>query len=168
MKYLIDSNTFMTAARSFYSFDYGTKFWDFIEAQAKNNTVASIDKALEEINKGNDALKDWANKKFKNYFLSTKEEKVLQKYAELMQWAESKSNHYTRNAIDEFMNEDNADPWLIAYAYAYLNTSNYIIVTFEKPNPNRKNKIQIPEVCEAFQINYCDLYQMLKDLNFKM
>jgi len=44
MVYLIDSNTFMTAARTFYSFDYGPKFWDFIEVQAKNNALASIDR----------------------------------------------------------------------------------------------------------------------------
>lgn len=54
MIYLIDSNTFMTAARTFYSFDYGSKFWDFIEVQAKNNALASIDKVFEEINKGNE------------------------------------------------------------------------------------------------------------------
>lgn len=49
MIYLIDSNTFMTAARTFYSFDYGTKFWDFLELQAINNALASIDKVLEKL-----------------------------------------------------------------------------------------------------------------------
>lgn len=68
MIYLIDSNTFMTAARTFYSFDYGTKFWDFIEEQARNNALASIDKVCEEINEGNDELKNWSNKNFINYF----------------------------------------------------------------------------------------------------
>ncbi len=166
MKYLLDANTFMTAARTFYSFDYGTKFWDFLETQAKNNTLASIDKVYKEINKGNDTLKNWANTKFIDYFFSTENEKVLLHYAKLMQWAENQSNHYTRNAIDEFMKEDNADPWLIAYACTDI--QNYIVVTFEKPNLNRKNKIQIPEVCTHFQVKYCDLYQMLKDLNFKL
>jgi hypothetical protein len=49
MKYLIDSNTFIEAARTFYSFDYGTKFWDFLELQAINNALASIDKVLEKL-----------------------------------------------------------------------------------------------------------------------
>lgn len=165
MKYLLDANTFMTAARTFYSFDYGTKFWDFLETQAKNNTLASIDKVLKEINKGNDLLKNWANTKFIDYFFPTENEKVLLQYAELMRWAINRSNHYTRNAIDEFMKEDNADPWLIAYACTDI--QNYIVVTFETPNPDRKNKIQIPELCTHFQVKYCDLYQMLKKLNFK-
>lgn len=166
MIYLIDSNTFMTAARTFYSFDYGTKFWDFIEEQARNNALASIDKVCEEINKGNDALKNWANENFINYFLKTKEESIIQKYAELMQWAENQSNHYTRNAIDEFMKEDNADSWLLAFSLA--KNKQYKIVTFEKYNPEKKNKIPIPNVCEQFKIDYCDLYQMLKDLKFKL
>ncbi|GAB4454995.1 MAG: DUF4411 family protein [Bacteroidia bacterium] len=166
MKYLLDANTFMTAARNFYSFDYGTKFWDFLEDQARNDVLASIDKVLNEINKGNDELKNWANGNFSNYFLSTKSNTIFQKYGELMQWAENQNNHYTRNAIDEFMKEDNADPWLIAFASK--NIDEYIIVTFETSNPNRKNKIPIPNVCEALNIKYCDLYQMLKDLNFKL
>ncbi|RAO99578.1 hypothetical protein PW5551_03650 [Petrotoga sp. 9PW.55.5.1] len=166
MIYLIDSNTFMTAARTFYSFDYGSKFWDFIKEQAKNNALASIDKVFEEINKGNDVLKDWANEEFSNYFLTTKEESIFQKYAELVRFAENQGNHYTRNAIDEFMKEDNADPWLIAYSLA--KNKNYTIVTFEKANENRKNKIPIPNVCNYYKIKYCDLYEMLRNLNFRL
>lgn len=166
MVYLIDSNTFMTAARTFYSFDYGPKFWDFIEVQAKNNALASIDKVFEEINKGNDALKNWAKENFLYYFLTTKEEPIFQKYAELVQWAENQHNHYTRNAIDEFMKEDNADPWLIAYSLA--KNGNYTIVTFEKVNKNKKNKIPIPNVCDYYQIYYCDLFEMLRNLNFQL
>ncbi len=166
MIYLIDSNTFMTAARTFYSFDYGTKFWDFLELQGKNNILASIDKVCEEINKGNDLLENWVNQKFLKYFFTTKEESIFQKYREFMQWAENKSNHYTRNAIDEFMKEDNADPWLIAFAS--VECGKYTIVTFEKLNMNKKNKIPIPNVCNYLKIDYCDLFEMLKKLNFKL
>ena len=166
MIYLIDSNTFIDAARMFYSFDYGTKFWDFLEEQARNQVLASIDKVYEEINQGNDALKNWINDNFIKYFLKTKEELIIQKYAELMQWAEKQNNHYRRNALDDFMKEENADPWLIAFANS--NRGNYIVVTFEKYNQNQRNKIPIPNVCKVFNINYCDLFQMLKDLKFKL
>jgi hypothetical protein len=83
-----------------------------------------------------------------------------------MQWAENQGKNYTRNAIDEFMQEDNADPWLIAYALA--KNRNYTIVTFEKFNQNKKNKIPIPNVCIYYKINYCDLYEMLRNLNFRL
>jgi len=166
MIYLIDSNTFMTAARTFYSFDFGAKFWDFLIQEAQNGNLASIDKVLKEINKGNDDLEKWANEKFLNYFLGTKDNQVIQKYAQLMQWAEKQSNYYTRNAIDEFMKEDNADPWLIAYSLA--KNRDYTIVTFEKENNAIKRKIPIPNVCKVFNIQYCDLYHMLKNLKFQL
>ena len=83
-----------------------------------------------------------------------------------MQWAENQSKHYTRTAIDEFMQEDNADPWLIAYSLA--KNSNYTIVTFEKVNQNKKNTIPIPNVCNYYKINYCDLFEMLRNLNFRL
>lgn len=63
------------------------------------------------------------------------------------------------------MREDNADTWLIAFAMT--KREEYIIVTFEKENNQIKRKIPLPNVCKYFQINYCDLYQMLKNLNFK-
>jgi len=128
--------------------------------------LASIDKVYEEINQGNDALKNWINDNFIKYFLKTKEELIIQKYAELMQWAEKQNKHYRRNAIDDFMKEENADPWLIAFANSIR--GNYIVVTFEKYNQNQRNKIPIPNVCKVFNINYCDLFQMLKDLKFKL
>jgi hypothetical protein len=156
----------MTAARFFYSFDFGTKFWDFLLEWAQNSTVASIDKVFDEINKGYDDLKKWANEKFREYFLNTKNEQVFIQYKKLMRWADKQNNHYMRNAIDDFMKEDNADPWLIAFAL--IDKSNYTIVTFEKPNPTRKNKIQIPNVCQKFGVECCDLYDMLKNLNFRL
>lgn len=165
MIYLLDSNIFITAANTFYSFDFGMNFWDFLKEQAENNKLASIDKVLDELNRCDNRLKEWANNNFLNYFLPAKKIEVIQKYSELMKWAESKNNHYTTNAIDEFMKEDNADPWLIAFALS--KREDYLIVTFEKFNKEQKNKIPIPNVCKDFKLETFDLYQMLKDLKFK-
>lgn len=166
MIYLLDANIFITASNSFYSFDFGMKFWDFLVNQAEKGKLASIDKVKDEINKGEDRLKEWAKNSFSEYFKNTKDINVFQKYSELMRWAESKNNHYSRNAIDEFMKEDNADPWLISFAL--VEKENYEIVTFEKFNKDQKSKIPIPNVCKEFKLNTCDLYKMLKDLNFKL
>ncbi|HOJ50473.1 MAG TPA: DUF4411 family protein [Spirochaetota bacterium] len=165
MIYLLDSNIFITPANTFYRFAFGMNFWNFLVDKAENGKLASLDKVKEEINRCENNLKEWANNYFSNYFLNTKDPKVIQKYSELMRWAESKNNHYTRNAIDEFMKEDNADPWLIAFALS--KKENYKIVTFEKFNKDQKNRIPIPNVCKEFNLYTCDLYQMLKDLNFK-
>ena len=165
LQYLIDANIFITASRTYYDFDFGNSFWDFLVNQGKKKNIASIDKVLNELKKGDDKLKEWATKDFSKYFIDTTTDKVLEQYAILMKWSNNQGNQYTQNAIDEFMKENNADAWLIAYALS--NPVNFEIVTFEKENNQIKRKIPIPNVCKAFNIKYCDLFQMLKNLNFK-
>lgn len=165
MIYLIDSNTFMTAARHFYSLDFCTQFWDFLKEQAEKGLLLSIDKVYNEINRGDDLLKNWVEKEFRRFFVATTNNNILSEYARLMKWGGNKDGHYAPNAINDFMKVDNADPWLIAYALT--NPTNYKIVTFEKKNKEIKKKIPIPNVCEDFNVQYCDLFQLLKELNFK-
>ena len=100
-----------------------------------------------------------------NYFIDTTSDNVLEQYALLMQWANNQRNQYSPNAIEEFMKESNADAWLISLALTDIDK--YVIVTFEKENYQKKVKIPIPNVCKEFNIKYCDLFQMLKNLNFK-
>jgi len=166
LQYLIDANIFITASRTYYDFDFGNSFWDFLVEQGEKKIIASIDKVLNELKKGDDKLKEWATKEFSNCFIDTTSDKVLQQYAILMQWADSQRNQYSKNAIEEFMKENNADAWLISLALTDIDK--YVIVTFEKENNQIKRKIPIPNVCKEFNIKYFDLFQMLKKLNFKL
>lgn len=165
LQYLIDANIFITASRTYYDFDFGNNFWDFLVDQGNKKNIASIDKVLKELKKVDDKLKEWVTKDFLNYFIDTTTDNVLEKYAILMQWADKQTNQYTQNAIDEFMKENNADTWLISLALTDIDK--YVIVTFEKENNQIKRKIPIPNVCKAFNIKYRDLFQMLKKLEFK-
>jgi len=165
LQYLIDANIFITASRTYYDFNFGNSFWDFLVDQGKKKNIASIDKVFDELNNGNDELNEWANNYFSNYFIDTTTDEVLEQYAILMQWVDKQRNQYTQNAIDEFMKENNADAWLISLALT--DKDKYVIVTFEKENNQIKRKIPIPNVCKAFNIKYCDLFQMLKKLRFK-
>lgn len=69
---------------------------------------------------------------------------------------------YNQTAKDRFMEDDNADTWVLAYAKA----NNCLIVTHELPYANIKKNIPIPNVCNAYQIPYCDTFQMLRQLGF--
>jgi hypothetical protein len=164
--YLLDANIFITAARGFYSFDFGYNFWNFLVQKAKNNEVASIDKVFDEIKNGDDELKSWAKTHFSDYFFDTKSsDEILENYAKLMNWVENKKGKYKQDAIDMFIKPNNADAWLIACAMT--DKEKFIVVTFEKKDDNTRSRIKIPNVCEEFGIKYCDLYKMLKNLNFK-
>ncbi len=163
--YLLDANILITAARDFYNFDFGNNFWDFLVRKAKDNRIKSIDKVYDEIIGVNDRLKEWVKTDFSEHFLDTTEVEVLNNHSELMKWAEKQKGKYSQNAIDTFIKESNADPWLIAYAMK--NKQKIAIVTFERKNDGIKRRIPIPNVCEEFGIKYCDLYRMLKDLKFR-
>ena len=56
-----------------------------------------------------------------------------------------------------------ADAWLIAYARA----KDCIIVTQEKFAPQMKRKIQIPNVCNAFDVGCMDTFQLLRELRVR-
>ncbi|MCA1931982.1 MAG: DUF4411 family protein [Calditerrivibrio sp.] len=166
LRFVIDSNVFIEAARRYYSFDFGTKFWDFLVEQAKEGVLCSIDKVFNELNKGDktDLLKQWANDKFKNYFYPTNNNEIINSYKEIIQFVAKKNNQYSQQAIDEFLSEKVADAWIIAFA----KHNNLIVVTHESFNPSSKKKVLIPNVCKDFNIKYITTFEMLKELNFRL
>ena len=159
--YLIDANIFMQAARTYYSFDIAQPFWDALVEFGNQGRIISIDKVFQEIKEGDDRLREWAVNEFVNYFDNTQTEEILECYAELVKWANSQSQ-YTQKAKDDFMEETNADAWVVAYAIA----NNCMVVTSERQRPDSKKIIPIPNVCSAFDILCCDTFDLLKKLSF--
>jgi Domain of unknown function (DUF4411) len=160
-KYLVDSNIFMEAARRYYPLDFAKPFWDAMIKFAKQGKIISIDKVFDELKQGNDLLKEWAVNDFKNYFDDTQTEDVLKNYIELVQHAQAQTQ-YNQAAKDRFMEDDNADTWILAYA----RTNNCVIVTHEVADSNIKRNIPIPNICKDFDIKYCDTFEMLRALDF--
>ena len=162
-KYILDSNVFIEAHRRYYSFDIAPSFWRFLINKAKENKIISIDRVYAELTRGKDQLAEWIEKEFAFAFIETNTaSNILIKYAELMKWANSQTQ-YSQNAIDEFAQVENADPWIIASAIA----NKYTIVTHEVLDSTIKKKIPIPNVCEDFNVNYIDTFRLLRELDFK-
>lgn len=161
LKYVLDSNVFMEASRRYYSFDFAKPFWASLFDYAKQGLICSIDKVYDEIKNGNDSLKDWAEQDFHAYFLSTKQTDVLASYASIVQWAQQQPQ-FLQHAKDVFMEDKNADTWVLAFALA----KKLKIVTHEVFAPDAQKRIPIPNVCRAFSIDYCDTFELLKELKF--
>ncbi len=70
------------------------------------------------------------------------------------------SHHYHKNAIDDFLAANLADPWLVAFTL----DKEITIVTYEKSEPTIKRKIKIPEVCNQFGVRYINTIDMLREL----
>jgi hypothetical protein len=140
-----------------------TTFWEKIKKLCLENRIVSIDKVKDEIFKNDDQLKKWIESNIpEDFFKSTETEEVLIKYREVVQWANSRTDHYIKKAIDDFLRYKNADAWVVAYALSI--NENCVIITQEKSEPNRKSKIKIPEVCDAFKIQYMNIIEMFRAL----
>jgi len=162
-RYVLDCNVFTEAARRYYAFDLVPSFWQALVTHAKNGRLESTDRVKDEIDRGNDPLKEWANSVFHPWFISTNQTDVIQAYGQLMVWADEQ-RQFDRAAKAEFSREDNADAWVVAYAKA----KGRVVVTHEMPNPEVRKRIPIPNVCEAFAVEYVDTFQMLRDLGARL
>ena len=168
-KFLIDSNTFMTAARQFYSYDIVPTFWEIFDQEIVNGNIVLLDLVLDELNEGNDLLKKWVYER-RDMFIQCKhkDRKVIDKYTEVMQFIND-CGFYNDKGLARWADERIADPWIIAAAKAY----DYTIVTFEVPasglNENQKiGKVKIPDVAKYFKVEVINLYEMMRRLRLKI
>lgn len=68
MKYCLDANIFIQAKNLYYHFDICPGFWDWLDQQA--GTVISILPICEELELGDDRLKEWAAARKKSIFFA--------------------------------------------------------------------------------------------------
>ena len=87
---------------------------------------------------------------------------VMAAYGQVIAWVMSRSGHYLPNALNEFLDADEADAFLVAYCLA--DPVNNFIVTHEVSEPNRQNKVKIPDACVALNVSYMNTIGMLRQL----
>ena len=162
-KYIVDSNVFIQAHRAYYPLDVVTSFWAKMRSIALDGCIISIDKVKKEIFDGSsheDELKEWCENNLPDDFFYNTDD-VLNNYIQIVSWVNSMNHHYTERAIQEFLETDLADPWLVAFAMS----NGFTIVTYEKSEPNRKSRVKIPEVCNRFNVKHINTIEMLRELN---
>jgi hypothetical protein len=159
--YVVDSNFFIQAHRTTYPLDIAFGFWAKVQQLANSGIIISIDKVKAELYDKNDALEAWCRTSLPpDFFKSTAE--YMDEYATVIAWAVSRRQHYLTNALNEFLEAEEADAFLIAYCLS--DTANRIIVTQEISDPLRKNKIKIPDCCDAIGVTYTNTIGMFRQL----
>jgi hypothetical protein len=166
--FVLDSNVFIQAKNTYYSFDICPGFWDSLLWHHGDGNVCSIDRVKAELTKGRtgdfkkhkDRLADWAKTAAPPAaFCSTDREDVAHWYGETVKWVMA-STQFHDAAKAEYADTERADAWLIAYAKA----TGCVVVTQEAYNPESKARVPIPNVCDAFGVAYLDSFQMLEIL----
>ena len=87
---------------------------------------------------------------------------VMAAYGQVTAWAMSRSGHYLPNALNEFLDADEADAFLVAFCLA--DPVNKFVVTQEVSEPNRQNKVKIPDACIALNVSYVNTIEMFRQL----
>ena len=159
--FLLDANVFIEAARRYYAFRIAPGYWDGLILHAGRGPVRSIDKIKEEIDRGNDELKTWADTNFHGWFESTNQQDVFEAYRTVMIWSQAQTQ-YTPAAKAEFAKA--ADGWLIAHALA----KKYVVVSDEYYDPYIKRKIKIPNVCRELNVPYLNTFELLHALRVQL
>ncbi len=159
--YVLDSNFFIQAHRFHYPIDVAAGFWNKVRQLAEQGRVVSINKVKKELYHKNDALEDWCRNNLpEDFFKDTSV--VIASYAQVTSWAMSRSGHYLQNALKEFLDADEADAFIVAYCLA--DPASRFVVTQEVSEPNRQNKVKIPDACIALNVSCVNTIEMFRQL----
>ena len=159
--FVVDSNFFIEAHRTTYPLDVAHSFWNKVRQLAHDKKIISIDKVKKEIYDHEDALKQWCIDNLPDDFFK-ETTGVLNEYSQVAAWAISKSNHYLPNALAEFLHADEADAHIVAFTLA--DRTSRVLVTQETSEPNRRNRVKIPEPCNVLGVQYCNTIEMFRRL----
>jgi Domain of unknown function (DUF4411) len=161
--YLLDSNFFIQAHRIGFPLDVVPSFWGKIKELALESKIISIDKVKNEIYRDGDDLQIWCEENLPNDFFKSSSS-VITSYAKIVTWAHSKNQQYTQQAMNTFMDSEEADAWLIAFGYAH----GIPIVTYEISSPLSKKSIKIPDVCLPFGVRTLIPIEMFRELGVRI
>lgn len=153
--YLLDANIFITAKNLHYGFDFVPAFWEWLDQGHHAGILCSIDSVGSELAAGEDELTQWAGARG-DLFLEP-DAATLPSLQTLTRWAYG--GGFTPAAIETFL--ASADYQLVAYAHAHGHT----VVTHERPDPNAKKRIMIPQACIAMGVQWTDPFSMLRGSN---
>lgn len=146
MRFLLDANVFIQAHRLHYPFDVFPAFWSWLEQENATGSIGSIKEVYDEIEDGKDPLADWIKAlDSETWFLKCDDEDTQRCYAEIANEIMA-GTHYTQSAKEEFLTV--ADSWLIAKVRAM----NLTVVTEERSNTQKKNKIFVPDICNMYNL----------------
>lgn len=157
MSYLFDTNIFVESKKNT-PMDVWPSLWSALANLINSGMVFSIDLVKDEIERGGDELTDWIKVNAPKSFFLTPDSYVIGKLSETINWAMHSPIGYTKSAINDYV--DVADSSLVATAAA----KGMVLVTFEKSNPQRRNRIMIPDACNAIGVRCCNLNSALREL----
>lgn len=162
MKYIIDSNCFVTPHRSFCPTDVGVSFWNKLRVLAEEGRICSLDKVKDELYANSDELKEWMGANLGDaFFLPFENTSSVQKLPAIVQWAVT-NTFYNQRAKDKFLRMDKADIYLASFAS--VNPDEWTVVSMERSAPNSSGEIKLPDVCMQYNVRCIQIEDMFREM----
>lgn len=158
MLYLLDADTLIRAASTFYRLKRVPQFWDWLQHQGSLGNVKIPVEQFEEIIAGKGDLVDWLKDQ------DVKAALLLDEEAEPKLVATVTLLGYG-NLDENEIEKVGRDPFLISYGAGMKGERR--VVTFENSAPGKKGKNRkIPDVCNDLDVDCCTLFDMIEALDF--
>ena len=157
--FALDSDCFMRSKREHYAPDICPGFWDALLKGFDDGNICSISQVKTELEKGNDAVADWAKQVNQDFFCSTSSARVQKRFGSIAKWVQD--SKYDTAAKSRFLS--GADGWLVAFAC----DNDMQIVSYEVSDPLSK-QIKLPDVAASFNVKCVRPFQMLRKLGVRL
>ncbi|MBN9382136.1 MAG: DUF4411 family protein [Chitinophagaceae bacterium] len=155
-KYCLDANVLIVPWNSYYSRKICPEYWQLLERLGHAERIF-IPKAVEdEINHTEDKLAEWL--KSSGIPVYPIEESVTQCISKIF---DSDPTHQL--LVDNIKGRSLADPWVIAHAI----DQRACVVTKEKKQIARTDRIRIPNVCEKMDVRCIDDFQFIDEIGIR-
>jgi hypothetical protein len=145
--YLLDSNVLITAHNAYYPIDQVPEFWGWLQYQGKSGRVKIPVEIMEEMlagRKEDDRLLDWLRD------IANKKALLLDEQVDTALVQRVISDGYANDLTDDEIEKLGRDPFLVAYALAYVERC---VVTTEVSRPSKKRQNRkIPDVCKTLSL----------------
>lgn len=157
MTRLLDANVFITAKNLYYAFDVVPAFWDWLDEQAAEGTVASTDMIYDELKDGGDDLAEWVKERKDTLFhVDSTGKDVTDVFPGIGRWMADVG--FPERAQAQFMS--GADPFLAAAA----KVRGDVVVTLEEFDAQCRRKVPLPNLCRQLGVTHESTFEMLRSL----
>jgi predicted nucleic acid-binding protein len=151
VRYWLDTNCLIESKNRWYFFQIVPGFWSFLDRRFEDETIAASSLVYAElVRRTDDELAQWARERQGPPYFLEPDEAVQEAFASI-------ANHvritYESRRAEEFLS--GADGWEIAHVMA----KGGVLVTMETKVEPTARKVKIPNVCQSFDVQCCDLFQ---------
>ncbi len=158
MKYILDTNIFITSAKRHYGFTFVPGFWDWLVEKNSEGILCSCEPVKIELLEKDDEISNWA-KNQKQIFIA-QPESFEQSMTEIA--VTISAGVFPQPAKNKFLS--GVDYQLLGYAKAL----GLVVVSHEVSAPDKKKDIKLPDACKAVGVECISPFELLKVENAQL